>query len=219
MKRGGARRQLTFFSISLVVHLSIILLLSLMLLIIPDGGVVAPDRPLIVEMRAGGNEGSGTLETDARERRERPVTEAVSPEPELSTKKAEDAGGTEPAGEGALPSSAPGSDSHSWTGGGNGEGGGVLFDYIRTVRKRIEGHKRYPRGAYTRNEQGTVTVSFLLNARGDLVNASVLESSGHTMLDEAALVTVKNASPYPAFPTGLRRDTLVLRLKIEFKIR
>jgi protein TonB len=77
-------------------------------------------------------------------------------------------------------------------------------------------HKRYPRGARSRREEGVVSVSFAINASGDVISARVARSSGNSELDEAALDMLRRASPVPAPPPGVGRNIAV---PVQFNLR
>jgi len=80
-------------------------------------------------------------------------------------------------------------------------------------------HKRYPRGAKSRGEQGQVRVSFAINASGSVISARVARSSGNSELDQAALDMVRRASPVPAPPPEIARSRMSLSLPVQFSLR
>jgi protein TonB len=83
----------------------------------------------------------------------------------------------------------------------------------------INRHKRYPKGARSRGEQGTVRVSFAINSSGSIVSARVTRSSGNAELDGAALDMVRRASPVPAPPPEIAGSRLNLSLPVRFDLR
>ena len=83
----------------------------------------------------------------------------------------------------------------------------------------INKHKRYPKAARSRGEQGTVRVSFAINASGGIVSARVSRSSGSAELDQAALDMVRRASPVPAPPPEIAGSRLNLSLPVRFDLR
>jgi protein TonB len=56
----------------------------------------------------------------------------------------------------------------------------------------------YPMLARRRGLQGRVVVRFMLDASGKAADLSTVESSGHEILDAAALEAVRRAVPMPA---------------------
>lgn len=61
----------------------------------------------------------------------------------------------------------------------------ALNKYLATVRNTIDYNKQYPHRARMRRQQGTVKVSFMINASGRAENVAVVESSGSRILDRA----------------------------------
>ena len=58
---------------------------------------------------------------------------------------------------------------------------------IGHIRDKIKYHFYYPRIAQKRNWQGTVTLNLSINKTGEIKDVSILTSSGHDVLDNAAL--------------------------------
>jgi protein TonB len=87
--------------------------------------------------------------------------------------------------------------------------------YISTVHAAIEEQKRYPMSKDARLQQpsGTVTVWFVLNRSGALVESGIEQSAG-SILDPAALASVKRAS-FPPFPTDAWTNESQHRFKVE----
>lgn len=69
----------------------------------------------------------------------------------------------------------------------------------------LERRKRYPSGARSRGEQGTVQVRFSIDTGGNVLSVSLARSSGFAELDQAVLDLVRRASPVPAPPVGVNR--------------
>jgi TonB family protein len=66
------------------------------------------------------------------------------------------------------------------------------------LRARIDEHKRYPPLARRRGSTGTTVVAFALDGAGNLARLDVVQTSGVSLLDEAALAAVRAAVPFPA---------------------
>ncbi len=84
---------------------------------------------------------------------------------------------------------------------------------------RIETRKRYPAEARAHGEQGTAKVQFLIDRKGNLVQAEITQSSGHAHLDAEALAVLKRASPLPAPPASIPGETVLLTLPLNFTIK
>jgi protein TonB len=79
-------------------------------------------------------------------------------------------------------------------------------------------HPHYPQVARKRNLQGTVIILAIVNEKGEVVNARVDLSSGHAILDNAALSAVKSWE----FEPGKHGNTPVksiVRLPITFQLK
>jgi len=71
--------------------------------------------------------------------------------------------------------------------------------FAQDVRSKIERKKVYPDTARDLGMEGEVEVLYELDRSGNLLHASVFSSSGHKLLDQAALKAVKSAT-YKSFP-------------------
>ena len=62
----------------------------------------------------------------------------------------------------------------------------------------IEIEKRYPPWAKSHGLKGTVKMKIHISANGEALDVTVITSSGHEILDEAAVEMMKNAKFAPA---------------------
>lgn len=76
---------------------------------------------------------------------------------------------------------------------------------------------RYPRRALSRGYQGTVLLMLLVSKEGKVLKADVLESSGHSSLDKAALKAVKRWRLKPVVKAGVAVNFRV-KAPINFKL-
>lgn len=126
-----------------------------------------------------------------------------------------DAGGG-PAGSGArergvLALAVPGS-------GGGDPAAADYAGYYDSLRRRLYESLTYPAVARRRNLTGTVIVDVEIDASGKVGRVSVVDSSSHAMLDEAALDALRAVSRVP-FPPGVPPRRLRVRLPVVFEIR
>lgn len=79
--------------------------------------------------------------------------------------------------------------------------------YVEDWRLKVErvGTLNYPEAARGRL-YGTLVLSVTINANGSVDKVELERTSGHKVLDEAALRIVRMAGPYAAFPEDIRRD-------------
>ena len=95
----------------------------------------------------------------------------------------------------------------------------LMADYQARLRAAIERERQYPRLAVRQRAEGEVLVAFRVWADGRMERIRVLESSGHALLDDAALTAVRrvrHAEPLPADVRGEFRDFEIL---LEFRLR
>ncbi len=90
--------------------------------------------------------------------------------------------------------------------------------YLATIRNLIERHKVYPDSARRRGDTGSVTVRFTVTPAGRVSDLLIERSSGSRALDDAAVRTVRRASPLPS-PPGVTAGGLPVRLTISFQLR
>ena len=75
--------------------------------------------------------------------------------------------------------------------------------YLAMWRRKCErmGGNNYPPGRL----QGELTMRVVIHHSGKLLDVALLRSSGHPILDEAALDTVRQAAPYQPFNVAMRK--------------
>jgi periplasmic protein TonB len=85
--------------------------------------------------------------------------------------------------------------------------------YVEDWRQKVErvGNLNYPDSAKGRL-YGSLVLTVAIKKDGALERVELNRSSGHKVLDEAALRIVKLAAPYAAFPDAIRRDTDILEI-------
>jgi len=102
---------------------------------------------------------------------------------------------------------------------GRGSGGGAAGDiYLMMIRSKIEQHKIYPRQASLRKIQGTVVIHFIITLEGIIKGVDVVQSSGFTVLDQAGLKAVKDASPFPRPPVEFFQTPVSIEVPIVFEL-
>jgi len=86
--------------------------------------------------------------------------------------------------------------------------------YVDTWRQRIErvGNLNYPEEAKTRKLYGSLQLTVAIKANGEVESVEVNRSSGHKILDQAAIRIVRLAAPFAPFPDNIRVDTDILHI-------
>jgi protein TonB len=87
----------------------------------------------------------------------------------------------------------------------------------RQLTIRLTSRRIYPPNAPA--EGGTAKVMFVLDRTGKLVSRALVESTGSSELDMAALATVESAAPFPEPPAELEDDMLRFTVPLIFKPR
>ncbi|HHS48695.1 MAG TPA: energy transducer TonB [Desulfurella acetivorans] len=80
--------------------------------------------------------------------------------------------------------------------------------YMKLLKNKIQNVWVYPEQARLKNQQGTLLVEFGINKNGSLAYAKVIRSSGYTILDEAAIKAIREASPFNPLPDRFGIDRL-----------
>jgi len=81
-------------------------------------------------------------------------------------------------------------------------------EYLHQWSQKIErtGNRHYPQEALKRRLTGELRLAVALKPNGTLHNVEILQSSGHRILDQAAVQIVHLAAPFQAFPAEMRRE-------------
>jgi protein TonB len=100
----------------------------------------------------------------------------------------------------------------------SGEAQAVYKEYLAWLRQRVHEALRYPPAARRRGLTGAVTIELTILPSGLIRDVSVVESSSHTILDEAAVETVRTLRSQP-FPRNVPPRTLRVRLPVVFELQ
>ena len=85
------------------------------------------------------------------------------------------------------------------------------YSYLLHLKKKIEGVWVYPRIAAESGLGGALILEFSIARNGDLLGVNLLDSSGHTILDEYAMKAIRTAAPYFPFPERMKHKRLRIR--------
>lgn len=87
-------------------------------------------------------------------------------------------------------------------------------DYLEDWRQRIEmlGNLHYPEEARNRSIHGSLRMLVTIRADGSVQEVDILKSSGHALLDDAAIRIVQLAAPFQPFPIEMRKRTDLLEI-------
>ena len=86
--------------------------------------------------------------------------------------------------------------------------------YLNDWRERIEtiGNRNYPERARAQHIYGELRLMVALLPNGEVSEIRILHSSGHKLLDEAAVRIVRLAAPFEAFPPRMSHQVDVLEI-------
>ena len=86
--------------------------------------------------------------------------------------------------------------------------------YLDGWRRRIEaiGNLNYPDAAKRQKLYGSLRLLVSILPNGSIQKTEILQSSGHVILDQAALDIVMLASPYEPFPPELSKQADVVEI-------
>ena len=74
------------------------------------------------------------------------------------------------------------------------------------------GNLNYPEAARALKLYGSLLLTVSIRSDGSVESVEINRSSGHTVLDAAAVKIVEMSAPFAAFPPDIKRDTDVLHI-------
>ena len=91
--------------------------------------------------------------------------------------------------------------------------------YLDSWRRRVEavGNINYPVQARQQQVYGNVRMLIALNASGQISETRIIQSSGESLLDQAAVDIVNLAAPFEPFPEELKAETDILEIVRTFR--
>jgi len=86
--------------------------------------------------------------------------------------------------------------------------------YMESWRDKVEriGNLNYPEEAKRHHLSGSLILDVAIRPDGSVDKITVRRSSGHKLLDDAAVRIVKLAAPFAPFPAEIRKDTDILHI-------
>lgn len=88
----------------------------------------------------------------------------------------------------------------------------IYAEYLEQWRKKIEriGNLHYPELAKQRQLFGHLILHVAIKSNGQIRSVRIIKSSGHQILDNAAMRIVREAAPFPPFPNKIRQKIDIL---------
>lgn len=90
----------------------------------------------------------------------------------------------------------------------------IYAAYMESWRAKVEriGNLNYPEAARQQRLSGNLILDVALNKDGSINDIIIRRSSGHKLLDDAAIRIVNLAAPYAPFPENIREETDILHI-------
>lgn len=91
--------------------------------------------------------------------------------------------------------------------------------YMDAWRAKVEyvGNLNYPEEAKRRGLHGNVMLDVAIKEDGSVEGVSILRSSGHKLIDDAAVRIVHLAAPFAAFPSDIRAEINIMHITRTWK--
>ena len=90
--------------------------------------------------------------------------------------------------------------------------------YYALLAAKLAQYKRYPKSSRRRGEEGEVTLFFVLDRSGRVLESRIHTSSGFPKLDNAVIKMLHKAAPLPAFPKDMLQPQLTVKIPVSFKL-
>ncbi len=90
--------------------------------------------------------------------------------------------------------------------------------YTSILKKRLASYWGYPREAKEKLMEGKSHVLFSLSREGMLTGITVVDSSGHEILDREAVDAIKRSSPFPPFPDSITAGRLNINVTFDYRL-
>jgi len=93
--------------------------------------------------------------------------------------------------------------------------------YMNAWRKKVEniGNLNYPDEAKSKKLYGSLLLHVSINSDGSIQHIRVARSSGHKVLDDAAIRIVRLAAPYAPFPPAIKKEVDILDITRTWQFR
>ncbi len=92
----------------------------------------------------------------------------------------------------------------------------LTSEWGKKISATFKLHQRYPEG---HNGPSAVKVAIVFNRRGNVLSANVVQTSGDTAFDEAAISMIHRSDPVPLPPAGLTEDQFSFTIEVNFPKR
>jgi protein TonB len=91
--------------------------------------------------------------------------------------------------------------------------------FFAQISAAVRSRLRYPAAARAQGISGVAAVRFTVHRSGRVIDASLVRSSGHAALDQAAVATVAPGSTLPAAPEAVPQQQFTFTVPLQFNLR
>lgn len=84
----------------------------------------------------------------------------------------------------------------------------IAMRYTDMIRQRIQEALVYPTAARNDGIEGKTYISFTIDKYGNLLMVMLARSSGSGILDDAAIMALRSASPFPPIPDSIGKERM-----------
>lgn len=96
---------------------------------------------------------------------------------------------------------------------------GILRGYYKNLNSLMSTSRDYPRSARRLGLEGTVLVEMVINNKGRILSVKLAQSSGHEVLDQAAIAQVHKIGKVPSIPNQIKRNSMTFRIPFEYRLQ
>jgi protein TonB len=94
----------------------------------------------------------------------------------------------------------------------------LLFSFMRRFRDNIYSVWNYPDAATRQGQQGTCLLRITVDRKGNVTDVTLLESSGHRLLDEEAMRAVRQGATYGPLPRAYPNEDLKIMAFFQYHL-
>nr|WP_298690333.1 energy transducer TonB [uncultured Dongia sp.] len=90
--------------------------------------------------------------------------------------------------------------------------------WMLQLDNHLKKYHKYPKAAVRKKQEGRPVITFIIDRQGNLLEAFVTNSSGFSLLDEAAIATLQRAEPLPPPPPEVAGERLSFTKQLGFDL-
>lgn len=90
--------------------------------------------------------------------------------------------------------------------------------YIAELKYDLEKRKKYPVMAKKMGHTGRVTIKFVIDRQGEIIQSEILEPSAHVSLNDSVKKLLSETKNFKPLPEEIQRATWQFILPVEFKL-